>query len=80
MRNTTDWMKFLLIIIIIALSIYPTYAQSKFSQGIDAGVRNEKASFTDPQGYLFRNLYPSGTIGLGLAYAQSERWDFEIAA
>lgn len=80
MRNTTDRMKFLLIIIITALSIYSTYAQGKFSLGIDAGVRNEKASFTDPQGYLFRNLYPSGTIGLGLAYDHSERWDFEIAA
>ncbi|MCH6199351.1 hypothetical protein MMU07_07170 [Aquiflexum sp. LQ15W] len=76
----TGRLKILLIIIITTLSIDSSNAQSKFSLGIDAGVRNEKPNFTDPQGYLFRDLYPSGTIGLGLAYAQSERWDFEIAA
>jgi len=67
-------------LIIIGFSaFFQVNAQGKFSLGIDAGVRNEKADFKDPQGYLFRNLHPSGTIGLGLTYNHSERWDFELA-
>ncbi|MGY6742049.1 MAG: hypothetical protein ACXIUQ_04865 [Cecembia sp.] len=68
------------VLIIIGFSaFFQVNAQGKFSLGIDAGVRNEKANFTDPKGYLFRNLHPSGTIGLGLTYDHNERWDFELA-
>ncbi|MGY6744432.1 MAG: hypothetical protein ACXIUQ_16950 [Cecembia sp.] len=67
------------VLIIMGFSaFFQVNAQGKFSLGIDAGVRNEKANFTDPQGYLFRNLHPSGTIGLGLTYDHNERWDFWI--
>ena len=53
-------------------------AQGKFSLGIDAGVRNEKARFDDPQGYIYRDLYPRGTVGITVGYFHSERWEFEI--
>lgn len=46
--------------------------------GIDAGVRNEKARFEDPKEYIFRDLYPSGTIGLAGTYEYSDQWEFEI--
>jgi len=75
----TKRLLFCLIILFNTLSMHQTHAQGKFSLSMDAGVRNEKADFTDPQGYLFRNLHPSGTIGLGLTYDHSERWDFELA-
>jgi hypothetical protein len=53
-------------------------AQGKFSLGIDAGLRIEKAVFDDPKGYLFRDLWPSGTIGLSGTYAHSKHWEFEL--
>lgn len=78
MRNTTDRMKFLLIIIITALSIYSTYAQSKFSLGIDAGVRIEKPIFNDPKGYVIRNLLPNNPYGISATYQANEKWGFEL--
>ncbi|MCH7396398.1 hypothetical protein MM236_00285 [Belliella sp. DSM 107340] len=70
--------KFYLYLFFTAFCSKNLIAQGKFSLGIDAGVRNEKAKFDDPKEYIFRNLYPSGTIGLAGTYEYSDRWEFEI--
>lgn len=70
--------KFYLCLIFIAYYSKNLVAQGKFSLGIDAGVRNEKARFEDPKEYIFRDLYPSGTIGLAGTYEYSDQWEFEI--
>lgn len=75
---TIDTNKKLLLIILFFLVTLTSQAQGKFSLGIDAGLRIEKAVFDDPKGYLFRDLWPSGTIGLSGTYSHSERWEFEM--
>ncbi len=76
MRYKTLFLSFLLFIGTLGLG--SIQAQGKFSLGIDAGVRIEKAVFDDPKGYLFRDLWPSGTIGLSGTCAHSEHWEFEM--
>lgn len=75
---TMDTKKQLLLIILFVSGIQVNLAQGKFSLGIDAGLRVEKAVFDDPKGYLFRDLWPSGTIGLSGTYAHSKSWEFEM--
>ena len=70
--------KYYFLCILISFISLSVSAQGKFSLGIDAGVRNEKARFDDPQGYIFRDLWPSATIGLAATYEYSDRWEFEL--
>jgi hypothetical protein len=70
--------KYYLLCILITCISLSVSAQGKFSLGIDAGVRNEKARFDDPKGYIYRDLYPRGTVGIALGYLYSKRWEFEL--
>lgn len=67
-----------LIYMILVLGIGNSFAQSKFSIGIDAGVRIEKAQFNDPQGYVIRNLLPNNPYGVSATYQAKEKWALEL--